>query len=145
MQQQGLVVQGGLGIGVMRQVDPSLYIFSAKLVKGKGKKGLKKVEREIFSEIKRLQKKPISEQRLEMAKNQYIADLLFSLDTAHSLAEGIGMFYLYTSDPLALNKLIDCYRQVTAEQIRQVLKTYLNKQNSTLVTLLPKQKPETKG
>lgn len=138
IQKLALVQPGGFEGGVKRAKDPFLYYINATLRQGKTVKDLSTVEHEIEKELQRLRVNPVSARDLEKAKNNYVADILFSLKSAGSIARSIGELYVLTKDPQTLNQLIGCYRSVHANDVKRVVNTYLVPKNRNTVALLPK-------
>ena len=112
--------------------DPYLMTFNATI---KQEKDLPYVENEIFKELERLKKEPVSEELLADVK----ANLKYSFANALGTTDGIASMLAYyinlATDPGTVNKLFDLYEKVTPKDIQEMTKKYFKKTNSTVVTL----------
>ncbi len=112
--------------------DPYLLTFNAVL---KDEKDLPYVEQEIFSELERLKKEPVSEELLADIKSNLKYSFASALGTTDGIASILAQYINLTTDPGTVNKLFDLYEKVTPEDILNVTKKYFTKTNSTVVTL----------
>jgi len=112
--------------------DPYLLTFNAVL---KNEKDLSYVEKEIFKELERVKKEPVSEKLLTDIKSNMKYSFARDLETSDYIASNLAFYISLTADPGTINKLFDLFEKVTPEDIQKMGKTYFRKTNSTVVTL----------
>ncbi|MFN3466386.1 MAG: M16 family metallopeptidase [Candidatus Brocadiales bacterium] len=95
------------------------------------------VESAIYSELERLREERVSDGELQKAKNQKEARLIFGLQTNFIRGIHIGSSLADSGDPLLFLKVLDEYRQATAEELIRVAREYFNRKNRVVVRLLP--------
>jgi len=96
------------------------------------------VESAIYEEIENLKSAPPSEWELQKIKNQMEAEFIRGLDSASGLANEIGFCEVLTGWRY-INTFMDKIAQVTAEEVSQVAKKYLAKNNRTVAILVKKE------
>ena len=112
--------------------DPYLLVFSATL---RDEKDLTYVENEIFRELERLKKEPVSEELLADIKSNMKYSFANALGTTDGIAGTLAHFINLTSDPNTVNRLFNLIEKVTPADIQKMCQKYFIKTNSTLVTL----------
>jgi len=121
--------------GMQDAKDPGLFEISTSLKRGKS---IDEVKPLIFEELEKLKNEPVSERELEKAKNSVKAEMIYRMDNPFSVAYTIGHFQIEGGDYNMLFEIQKKYSEVTPEMIQQVAKKYLNSDNRTVLTLLPK-------
>jgi len=112
--------------------DPYLLTFNAAL---KDEKDLPYVEKEIFKELERIKKEPVSKELLADIKSNMKYSFARALETSDYIAGNLAFYISLTSDPGTVNKLFDLFEKVTPEDIQKMAKKYFRKTGSTVVTL----------
>ena len=112
--------------------DPYLMTFNATI---KQEKDLPYVESEIFKELERLKKEPVSEVLLTDVKANLKYSFANALGTTDGIASTLAYYINLATDPGTVNKLFDLYEKVTPKDIQEMTKKYFIKTNSTVVTL----------
>ena len=109
----------------MGSTDAGIMVIEGKLVKGVD---IKKAEVAVNKEIKKLQKKGITKIELEKVKNKTESSLAFEDMSLMNRASSIAMYELL-GDAELMNKELDKYRAVTAENIREQAEIIFNENN----------------
>ncbi len=113
--------------------DPFLFIFGATVAPGKE---MKDVEQALLAEIEKIAQEPPSAVEVQKAKNQIEASFIFARDSSYSEALYTGMF-----EVVGNWRLKDIYitgiRSVNPEDVRDVARRYLTKENRTTGFLIP--------
>lgn len=101
----------------------------------------------VFSELEKFKNEKVSEEELQKAKNQVLRGL-FSSNSYSSLQKSLGRAELlaeyasFFGDPALIDKDMETYMQVTAEDIQDLAKRIFTKEGSTVVDVKPA--PKTK-
>ena len=109
----------------MGSTDAGIMVIEGKLVKGVD---IKKAEVAVNKEIKKLQKKGITKTELEKVKNKTESSLAFEDMSLMNRASSIAMYELL-GDADLMNKELDKYHAVTAENIREQAEIIFNENN----------------
>lgn len=96
-----------------------------------------KILAEIFREFETLKLKKILKQQIEKAKNLYLSDYFSNQQTVESQAQNMATDYAYTGDVNFSADYLDKLSKITAEDIQNCAKKYLNKENYVSVILEP--------
>ena len=112
--------------------DPYLLTFNAVV---KDEKDLPYVEQEIFKELERLKKEPISEEFLADIKSNIKYSFASALGTTDGIASSLTHYINLTTDPGTVNKLFDLFDKVSPADIQKMCQKYFVNTNSTVVTL----------
>lgn len=91
----------------------------------------------LLVEIDRLAKDGVTERELTKAKNQLTAGYIFSLATTSAKASELGHRELLEGGWRTFLTATTRFDTVTREQVQNVAKKYLRRENLTIVTLLP--------
>ena len=114
--------------------DP--YIFSVSATVAPGKE-IKDVEKALLDELTEIAARPPSAEEVQKAKNQVESGFVFARDSSFAEALYTGMFEI-----IGGWKLRDLYlegiRKVTPEEVSDVARRYLTRENRTTGYLLPK-------
>lgn len=93
---------------------------------------------EIEEEILKLQTDLISEREFEKLQNIYKNNFVTANATVAGIANSLANYYTFYGDTNLINKELDIYKNITREEIRDVAKKYLNKNQSLYLEYLPK-------
>jgi len=93
---------------------------------------------EMDEEIVKLQNELISERDYQKLKNQFENQYVNSNSSVEGIAENLATNYLLKDDVNLINTEIDIYRSITREEIRDVAKKYLSKNQRLELDYLPK-------
>ncbi|MEZ4854469.1 M16 family metallopeptidase, partial [Flavobacterium sp.] len=92
---------------------------------------------EVDDEIKKLQTDLISEKDYQKLQNSFESNYVNSNSNVEGIANNLATYYLLYGDINLINTEIDIYRSITREEIREVAKKYLNKNQRLLLDYLP--------
>jgi zinc protease len=118
-------------------IDPGLTYFYAQVLPGKNPSD---VEDAIYNEIERIKKEPISQYELEKAKNQLESSFVFSQDSLFGRGFILGQYEILGNWKM-VRDYIPGIRAVTAQDVMNVAKKYLTRDNRTVGVLIP-EKPQ---
>jgi len=93
---------------------------------------------EITEEIVKLQTELISEREYEKLQNIYKNNFVTANATVAGIANSLANYYTFYGDTGLINKELDIYKNISREEIREVAKKYLNKNQSLYLEYLPK-------
>ena len=86
----------------------------------------------------------VSEREFQKVKNQITTELVNSKATMAGIAESLANNEVYFGDANLINTELEKYNKVTRQDILNVAKKYLNKDNRVVLYYLPKEKPTAK-
>ena len=93
---------------------------------------------EIDEEIDRLQNELISEKDYQKLQNKFENRFVNSNSSVEGIANSLARYYmLYKGNTNLINTEIDIYRSITREEIQQVAKKHLNKNQRLILEYLP--------
>jgi predicted Zn-dependent peptidase len=141
---QTLVKEKELAVNVFCYIDehkgPSTFNVVVMVRPGKD---LKEVEKVVYAELEKAKTAPIADWELQkvhmMERHQTAQQLQSTLYRAYMIGE---MAVIY-GDPNLINTRFDKIQHVGKEDMERAAAAYLNENNRTVVTTLPKPKPET--
>jgi predicted Zn-dependent peptidase len=93
---------------------------------------------EIDDEIEKLKSELISERDFEKIQNIFESQYVSSNSTIQGIANSLARYHVLYGDVNLINNEIDIYRSVTREEIQEVAKLYLNKNQRLELKYLPK-------
>lgn len=129
----------GVSAGHSSSLDDSVFFISANL----HDQNLSKVENKIFDIIKDFQSKNVSPSDLERAKKMIERDTLYARESVSATASEIGYCTLLTGDWNFYNDYLDNIKKVTANDVKNVAKKYLDKNHAVISVVSPKtQQPQ---
>jgi zinc protease len=96
-----------------------------------------RVEKLFFDEIELMKRELPAADELEKAKRQLEVSLVDGLETNHELAERLGRDYITFGRIRPLDERLERIRAVTAEDVRRVARTYLVKDQRSVVQIVP--------
>jgi zinc protease len=98
---------------------------------------LARLETVFWEELERMTREPVSADELERAKALTEADELGALQRVDDRADRLSMFATLFDDPGMINKMLDRYLAITAEDIRAVAETVFRADNRAVLTYVP--------
>jgi predicted Zn-dependent peptidase len=93
--------------------------------------------REIDEEVEKLQTELISERDYQKLQNIFEKQYVDENANVEGLAHNLATYYLLYGDVNLINSEIDIYRSITREEIREVAKKYLNKNQRLILDYIP--------
>lgn len=114
--------------------DPGLYLTFGLANMGVS---LEDLEAGMDAEIKKVQDELISEKEYQKIRNQVENDIVTQNSTVTGIAENLANYHVYFGDANLINTEIEKYMNVTREDIREVAKKYLKKENRVVLYYLP--------
>ncbi|KZE76004.1 insulinase family protein [Myroides marinus] len=121
----------------MSQEDYGVYIVYGIPMQGVTSETLVK---EIDEEIEKLQTELISERDFQKLQNVFEKQYVDENATIEGVAENLASYYLLYGDVELINKNIEIYRSITREEIRDVAKKYLGKNQRLILDYVPAKK-----
>jgi zinc protease len=113
---------------------PVLMTFSATPANGHSTADVEKAVRE---QIERIKREPVTAAELRRVKAQVVAGDVYSRDSVFYQAMRIGTLETIGLDWRLIDKSLERINAVTAEQVQQVARKYLNEDNLTIAMLDP--------
>jgi len=110
-----------------------IFAITARLAPDK----IEQVKTAISEQIERLQTELISAEELDQAKRQKAAEQVFASQTAENIAEMLARDYRTTGDVAFSRAYVDNIQKVTAEQVREMARKYLQPHRLATITILP--------
>jgi predicted Zn-dependent peptidase len=98
------------------------------------------LESAIDSVVNDLKTKPVSEQEFQKVRNQIETQFVSSNATMAGIAESLANYEVYFGDANLINTELARYQKVTREDLLNVAKKYLNKDNRVTLYYVPKGK-----
>jgi len=98
------------------------------------------LEQAIDSIINDLKVTPVGEKEFQKVQNQIESDFVSGNATMAGIAESLANYQVYFGDANLINTEIQKYKAVTRQDLMDVAKKYLNKNNRVVLYYLPKQK-----
>jgi zinc protease len=96
------------------------------------------LEAAMDSIINDLKVKPVSEKEFQKVQNQIESDFISGNSTMAGIAESLANYQVYFGDANLINTEIEKYRKVTRQDLMNVAKKYLNKNNRVVLYYVPK-------
>jgi zinc protease len=109
-------------------IDPSVFALDVTVWDGVS---IDKAEDSLLSEIERIQKSPPSKHELERTIAQIRAQYAYTLDGVARQGFVIGIFEMIASFE-TMARLVEKLEQITPEQVSEIARKYLTKQNRTV-------------
>ena len=95
------------------------------------------IVKEIDEEVVRLQTQLLSDKEMQKLKNIYENNYVNGNSNVEGIAENLASYYLLHGDINLINTEIEMYRSITAQEIRDVAKKYLNPNQRLLLDYIP--------
>ena len=99
------------------------------------------VEAAYWEELELLTREPVTADELQRAKALIESDELGALQRTEERADRLSMYATLFDDPDMINRMLDRYLSVTAEQIQAVAADVLRPDNRVVLTYVPKVAP----
>jgi predicted Zn-dependent peptidase len=115
--------------------DPGLFIAYGFANMGVNPEDL---EESMNVEVEKVKNELISEREFQKVRNQIENDFVLGNSSVVGIAESLADYHVYFGDADLINTEIDNYMKVTREDIMNVAKKYLNKENRVVLYYLPK-------
>ncbi len=115
----------------METIDPGVFLFLAIANKGVS---AEKIEKEIWKEIRKLQKDGVKQSELDKVKINTKSDFVHSLESSTSVAELFGG-YLSRGDIGPLERYEDAINALTSNDIKDIANLYFKPEQSTTLIL----------
>jgi len=116
------------------QEDYGTYLMAALPL---GKIELDKLQAEMDAQIEKLQNELISEREFQKLQNQFENEFVNSNSSIEGIANSLARYHMLLGDTDLINKEIEIYRSITREDIQNVAKKYLNKNQRLNLDYLP--------
>ncbi|MBI3087594.1 MAG: insulinase family protein [Candidatus Omnitrophica bacterium] len=126
-------VAHGVGAGNYTPLDPGAFTVSMRTDGGRAAEAVE-AALQVVEEVAR---KGVSEAELQKTKRQVTAEFIFRHQTVESKADDYASSYALTGDPTYSNRYVQGISQVTAEQVQQAARRYLDRAKMTVVTIQP--------
>jgi zinc protease len=91
--------------------------------------------RELFAEIERIRREPVSEQEIAFARNAFSSSLLTPFQTTTSLASHLGQLFTHGLAPDGLEKLERQIAATSAEDVQRAAQRYLDPDRMVVVAV----------
>ncbi len=116
------------------QMDYGMYmLFGLPL----GANTTASILKEADEEIAKMQSELISEKDFQKLQNKYESQFVDKNDDVEGIASNLATYYLLYGDTNLINTEADIYRSITREEIRDVVKKYLNSNQRFILDYLP--------
>lgn len=126
-----------------QQEDYGIYTIG---VLPQGNVSLEKLEQDIQKDIENVQTNLISEEDYQKLLNSFENSFVSQRSGVENIAHALADAYMLQGDTNKINTELEMYRSVTREDIRDVAKKYLGKNQRVIVNYLPQtDKEETKN
>ncbi len=119
--------------------DDSIFYVSANYLT----EDIPRLKTAIFDEIVKLQKNEITEEEIQKAKNIIERDTYYSRESVSNIASEIGYTVTVTGDINFYKNYLDNINKVTAEDLKRVAKSYLNKDEAVISIVSPSKDGQT--
>lgn len=123
------------------QEDHGLYIIYGLPL---GSHSLNNLLKEIDEEVVKMQTELVSEKELQKLQNKFENQFVNANASVEGIAHSLSKYYMLYGDINLINNEIDIYTSVTPEEIRNVAKKYLNKNQRLELEYLPTDKTASK-
>ena len=121
--------------------DPYLFFFSATAAPGSS---INEVEKALYAQIEKISTDLPSEREIQKAKNQIESSFIMGQDSIYLQAMKYGIFEML-GDWRLIERYLEGIRNVKAEDIVKVARTYLTENNRTVGILMPTKKLRVKS
>ena len=101
---------------------------------------VEKLESTMDSIVNDLKVNLVGEKEFQKVKNQIESNFVQKNETMAGIAESLANYETYFGDANLINTEIERFRKVTREDLQNVAKKYLNKDNRVVLTYVPKKK-----
>jgi zinc protease len=133
VREERIAASAGAGYNLYSRV-PDLFMLEGTPAQGRS---IAELEQALRDQIKRLQDEPVSEAELARIKAQVVASKVYEQDSTFGQAMQIGTLVTVGLDWRLQDSYLDRINAVTAQQIQQVARNYLNDDRLTVAVLEP--------
>ncbi|MBI3343569.1 MAG: insulinase family protein [Gammaproteobacteria bacterium] len=133
VREERIAASAGAGYNLYSRV-PDLFTIEGTPAQGRS---VAELEQALRDQIKRLQDEPVSEAELARIKAQVVAGKVYEQDSTFGQAMQIGTLVTVGLDWRLQDSYLDRINAVTAQQIQQVARNYLNDDRLTVAVLEP--------
>ena len=116
------------------QEDYGMYILYGM---PQGENTSEGIIKEVDEEIVKIQTELLTDKEMEKLKNKYENNYVNGNASVEGIAENLASFYLLYGDVNLINTEIEMYRSITAQEIRDIAKKYLNPNQRLLLDYVP--------
>lgn len=102
-----------------------------------GENSLESLVTEMDEEILKLQENLISEKDYQKLQNKFESNFVNANASVEGIAKSLAEYYTFYGDTNRINTEIDVYRSISREEIQQIAKKYLNKNQRLILDYLP--------
>ena len=120
--------------------DDSIFCISADFTST----DIQLIKDAVFEEIQKLKKNEIPDSEIKKAKNIIERDTYYSRESVSNIAGEIGYTATITDNTTYYKNYLENINKVTAEDIKNAAKTYLNSENAVISVVFPNKTIETK-
>jgi len=113
--------------------DPGLFVITASLEAADARKAYDA----IISEVAKLRAKPVTAEELDRARTNLESDFVFRNETVQGQARELGYAITIHNDPDYDKVYLDRLRRATVADLQAAAQRYLQRDNLTVVQLLP--------
>jgi len=97
-------------------------------------------EKEVYTEVEKIKNEPLSPEKLEGIKERAKSNLINQLASRTGMAQQLASYQVLYGDWRKLFKTLDDINAVTAADIQNAAKQYLNRENRTVATIVTVEK-----
>ena len=116
------------------QEDYGMYILYGM---PQGENTSEGIIKEVDEEIVKIQTELLTDKEMEKLKNKYENNYVNGNASVEGIAENLASFYLLYGDVNLINTEIEMYRSITAQEIRDTAKKYLNPNQRLILDYVP--------
>lgn len=125
-------VLGGISGSNYTLQESGVFFFAGQLLE---KKSLKDFKKDIFKTLKNSCESAITERSVQKVKNQYLVQMLSSLDTNAGIASFLGNREVYFGDYSFYKKELEIYNSVSVEELKVVCQKYIDENKSIFLSI----------
>jgi len=118
----------------MTPKEPGVFFITSTLEGRYVKKALEEILREVY----RIRYEGVTQAEMEKAKLNLESEFIYQRETMEGRARQLGYFETVAGDIAFEKRYLEGIRGVTSEDIKKVVKTYLDDENLTIGLILPK-------
>jgi zinc protease len=120
---------------------PGWFSIQVELLQGKDRAQAEKL---VLAELQRLRDKPVSDAELKRAKQGILASIIFQRESIHRLADSIARG-VTTNDLDFLKNYLPRIAAVTAQEVQDAARKFLDPEQRVVVWSVPQEKPAKAG
>jgi len=128
-----------IGAGMDEYIDPGLFSIFAQMQPGKK---VADAEEDIYEILNEIAEKGVTDEELHKALNTVQTDYVGEFKTNVGIAGRLGYYEVVHGDYKTSFKVLDQYTKVTIDDIKRVVRQYLNDRKRTVIILVPEKSGE---